>query len=383
MIYLLAFLMNITTGLVNLANPLVALQRFGADPVLLGILGSGPSIVYALGCAGSGFWAARFRHRTLIEVSSFCLLPVFVSILWVRHFYQFFFLAAAFSLCASVFWPAMIRWVGTEREGNRLRRKVGNYNIAMIAGVMVGPLLGGVAISADYRYPYLLGAAAAGAVLGLLLLGRVRPRAPRPGSAGAAEAEEEGVPGFVYIGWAANFAAWFAIGLSQSLFPALGKSLAQPLGDRFLGILIALIAAGEIVVFVVLRRGAGWHYNFPLLCAFQALGAAGLLVLGLNSSPWLFVPGFLAVGLCGGMTYFSSIYYSVHGRGGGGSRSGFHESFLGLGVALGPIAGGLTAQGLGLRAPYFLGVAVFGAGICLQYRFLRAARRRAGEGKGR
>ncbi len=52
MIYVIAFLMNITTGLVLLSNPLVALDRFHANALMLGILGSGPAVVYALGCAG-------------------------------------------------------------------------------------------------------------------------------------------------------------------------------------------------------------------------------------------------------------------------------------------------------------------------------------------
>ncbi len=188
------------------------------------------------------------------------------------------------------------------------------------------------------------------------------------------EEEEKSVPGFIYIGWAANFAAWFAIGASQALFPELAKIPSVLIGDSFLGVLFALIAGGEIAVFLILRKTSRWHYNYRLLFLFQLLGIGGLLILSLNSHPALFILAFLGIGFAGGMTYFSSIFYSIHKQEAKGRKSGFHESFLGLGVALGPITGGLAVRGFGLRAPYILAIAVFVASIIVQLVFLRKGR---------
>jgi len=377
MIYLLAFLMNVTNGLQILCNPLLALS-FGADSLALGYLGSAPSLVYALGCVASGFWVSRFGYKRVMALACALLVPVFASILLVERFRHLLLLAVFASVCTSLFWPAMIRWVGTERRGDRLRVRVGNYNIAMIGGVMAGPLLGGVIFPWDYRYPYLFSAATVFAILLLLAAGKVRSlrRAALPGPPGREEPGEQGAsPGFVYASWTANFCAWFAIGASQALFPKLALSLDSPIGDRFLGVLFALVAGGEIAVFLILRRSSRWHYHYPCLLGFQLLGIGGLLILALNSSHWLFMAGFLGIGFAGGMTYFSSMFYSVHRPDGGGGRGGFHESFLGFGVALGPLAGGLAARAGGLRAPYYLAAGVFLFGILLQCFFLRRVRR--------
>ena len=377
MIYVIAFLMNITTGLVLLSNPLVALDRFHANALMLGILGSGPAVVYALGCAGSGFWTDRFGFRKTIILACAIVFLAFCSIFLVDRFRHLFLLTMGVALGASFFWPAMIRWLGEEGRGARLRVHVGNYNIALIGGVMVGPLIGGMLISSNYRLPYLVSAGLIVVIL-VILAARWRKTASVLGietlSISGEEEEEKSVPGFIYIGWAANFAAWFAIGASQALFPELAQALPEVIGDSFLGVLFALIAGGEIAVFLILRKTSRWHYNYRLLFLFQLLGIGGLLILVLNSHPAFFILAFLGIGFAGGMTYFSSIYYSIHKQDKKGKKSGFHESFLGLGIALGPITGGLAVREFGLRAPYILAIIVFAASIVVQMVILKKSR---------
>ena len=377
MIYIIAFLMNITTGLLILSNPVLALERFHASALMLGILGSGPAIIYALGCAGSGFWTDRIGFRKMIILACAIVFLAFSSIFLVDRFRHLFLLTMVAALGASFFWPAMIRWLGEEGRGARLRVHVGNYNIALIGGVMVGPLIGGMLISSNYRLPYLASAALIVVILVILVV-RWRKTASVLGietlSISGEEEEEKSVPGFIYIGWAANFAAWFAIGASQSLFPELAKALPEVIGDSFLGVLFALIAGGEIAVFLILRKTSRWHYNYRLLFLFQLLGIGGLLILVLNSHPAFFILAFLGIGFAGGMTYFSSIYYSIHKQDKKGKKSGFHESFLGLGIALGPITGGLAVREFGLRAPYILAIIVFAASIVVQMVILKKSR---------
>ncbi|MFH1037586.1 MAG: MFS transporter [PVC group bacterium] len=372
MIFLLAFLMNVSTGLLVLSNPLLALQLFRADAFMLGLLGTVPAIIYALVCALSGLWGDRIGPRKVIVIACLCLLLVYCSIFLVGRFGHLLLLAGFWGLGGALFWPAMIRWLGEDEREDRLRHRIGSYNIALIAGVMVGPPLAGAVFPFNYRYPYLVAAFLAIVILAILAVAwRRKVRIPESAPGRPEEEGEKAVPGFIYIGWAANFATWFAIGACQSLFPELAKSLPVPISDRMLGILIALIPAGEIAVFAILRKLRHWHYKYRYLFLFQLLGIGGLLIIAFNSAPCLFIPGFLAVGFAGGMTYFSSIYYSVHRQEGKGRKSGFHESFLGFGVALGPLGGGLAASRLGLRAPYLLAAGIFAASIIIQYYLLR------------
>ncbi len=375
--------MNITTGMLILCGPLLALERFRADSLMLGLLGFGSAIVYAAGCAASGFWVDRFGSRRIITAACLFLPAAFLSIFLVSRFRHLLLLALAVGLGASVFWPAMIRWLGEDDRDDRLRLRVGNYNIAVIGGVMFGPLTAGFLFPIDYRLPFVLAAILVLAILLIFHLGKkpVSPGAgdglPVPGGGGIPERPR---PGFDYIAWAANFGAWFAIGSAQSLFPELALRLPEPVRERALGVMISLIPAGQVAVFVFLRSFRGWHYRYAYLLLFQLLGLASLLVFALNDSHLLFFAGFLGIGFTGGMTYFSSLYYSVHRQEKKGRKGGFHESFLGMGVALGPLAGGLAGRWLGVRSPYLLAAAVFAASIVIQNILRRRFSRPVGAG---
>ncbi len=371
--------MNITTGMLILCGPLLALERFGADSLMLGLLGFGPAIVYALGCAGSGFWVDRFGSGKIITAACLLLPAVFLSIFFVSRYRHLLLLALAAGAGASLFWPAMIRWLGEDDRDDTLRKRVGNYNIALIGGVMVGPLATGFLFPIDYRFPFLLAAVLVGAILLIFRLGKKPAPAGPGGLLAVLESEDHSAAprsGFDYIGWAANFGVWFAIGTSQALFPELALKLPAPIGERPLGVMIALIPAGQVAVFILLRRWQRWHYRYGYLLLFQLLALAGLLILAGNNSHFLFFAGFLAIGFAGGMTYFSSIYYSVHRQEKKGKKGGFHESFLGLGVALGPLAGGLAGKELGLRAPYLLAGAVLAGSLLIQWLLLGRFSRR-------
>ncbi len=371
MIFLLAFLMNITTGLTIFSNPLLALERLHFSVLALGVLGALAAGTYAVTCLGSGHLIDRVGYRKTIIASCILLLAVFFLFSLVRYPWQMFLLVAAGSLGTAFFWPSMMRWVGDEERGEELRVRIGNFNLALMAGVMVGPVIGGMVFPVNFRFPYLL---AALMVFLVLLLFFLRPReegktvnSPPPG--GGEMKESAFSPAFIYVGWLANFASWFAIGSAETLFPKLALQLG--ISKLYLGILISLIPLGQIIVFVWLRRGGGWHYNFRLLIIFQLLGAAGMALFFIAGGGWLFALAFLLTGFCGGMTYFSSLFYSLYRQKAKGRKSGFHESFLGLGVALGPLAGGLIASGGCLRAPYLLNIAVFLMAVIAQGAILK------------
>lgn len=361
--------MSITTGMLILCGPLLALEKFSADSLMLGLIGFGSAIFYALGCAASGFWVDRFGSRKVITAACLFLPVVFLSIFFVSRYRHLLLLTLAAGVGASLFWPAMIRWLGEDDCDEALRRRVGNYNIALIGGVMVGPLASGFLFSIDYRFPFII---AAVLVTAILLIFHFRSKLPPvPPDFVLSGPEKEDRPaadraGFDYIGWAANFGVWFAIGASQTLFPELAQKLPAAIGERPLGVMIALIPAGQVAVFILLRRWQRWHYNYTYLFLFQLLALVGLLILARNNNHLLFFAGFLGIGLAGGMTYFSSIYYSVYRQEKKGKKGGFHESFLGLGVALGPLAGGLAGQQMGLRAPYLLAALVIAGSLLIQ-----------------
>ena len=371
MIYLLAFLMNLTTGLQIIGNPLLAIEWFDAGPLTLGVLGTLGAGTYACACLVSGSLVDRLGFRRILIISCVFLILIYPAILVISRLWHLFIIVILGSLGVSLFWPAMMRWVGEEERGPALRRRIGSFNICLISGVLAGNVICGAVFVLNGRYPYLLSAVLVFIILFLLLLERRRfNRRPAPPFVKIEIPEEERhIPGVIYIGWLANFASWFAIGSAEYLFPKLALDLGLSTG--ILAVLIAMIPLGEITVFSLLRRTNFWHYNLPALVFSQLMGIAGLFILCLTGQRLLFGLGLLLIGGCGGMSYFSSLFYSLHRQAGKGRKSGFHESILGLGVALGPIAGGAAAQVWNLRAPYLLAAVVFILSLACQVVIVR------------
>ena len=107
------------------------------------------------------------------------------------------------------------------------------------------------------------------------------------------------------------------------------------------------------------------------------LALAGLSLIIVSDEAVLFAAAFVMIGLTCSLTYYSSLYYSVHLLKKKGRGSGLHESILGGGAVLGPILGGVAAQYAGLRAPYLLCIVVlvmaFGVELALLKKRVNAA----------
>lgn len=93
---------------------------------------------------------------------------------------------------------------------------------------------------------------------------------------------------------------------------------------------------------------------------------AGLLVISIVSHVVWLGGAMILLGLSAGVTYFSSIFYSLYGSTAKGKHSGIHEAVLGIGGLFGPLAGGLLAANLGIRAPYALAAVVVMVAIAVE-----------------
>jgi len=370
MINVLAFLINFTTGMLIISYPLVAIERFGVSALTLGALGTTSAGAYALACLVSGTLVDRIGFKKMVMAACALLALVYPSILLIDGIGQLFLMAVFGSIGLSLFWPAVMRWIGEEEHGDLLRKQLGSFSIALIAGIMVGNFVAGKLFELSPAAPYLLSALTALAVL-LLVLFTEEKNTPGGGAdQPAPRVQERPRPGFLLIGWIANFAVFFAVGVGESLFPKLALKLG--ISVPLLASLVAMIPLGQIFLFVLLRRTHRWHFKYPPLLLLQLLGLMGLLLLTSTSRSWIFGLAFLFLGACAGMTYFSSIFYSVYRQEGKGRKSGFHEAFLGGGVAVGPICGGLIARSFDLRAPYWLCIVLMGISLVVQIGILKS-----------
>jgi len=367
MIYVLSFLMNMVTGLMIFSNPLLAINRLDASIFALGALGSVASGTYSIGCAFAGRLADRWGAKRMMALGCVILFFVYPGILLVRELWQLFMFVIISPLSGALFWPALMKQVGEAEGKESLQARVGGFNMAWSAGIMAGPFLGGRLYPIDYRLAYYIASALCLTTLMLVLTsGRKRiERAKEIRPAAEPVPTNPCLKRFIYIGWLANFAAWFSISSAEALFPKLALTLGvQP---KALGTLLALVGFGQFLMFALLRKTDRWHYNLPLLVGFQAVGMLALLVFTLNCSLPLFGIAFLTMGLCSGLCYFSSLFYSLYQQKGKGQKSGFHESILASAVSLGPLSGGALARVCGLRAPYVVCFGISAVSLAVQY----------------
>jgi MFS family permease len=365
-----SFLMDCCVSMANLSVQYLGIHRLAAPNVVLGLFASVFSCAYAAGCMVSGSLSDRFGRRTLAYAGSFCclivwsVLPLLPSWRWVLP--TMLFAGAALSL----YWPSMQAWLAELSVGRPggLRRAIGFFNISWCLGLMLGPVLAGLFWPLDFRLGFW---APAGLMVGLAAIlyripvsGAVHGECPEPAAGmdpgGHPEdtARPEDTLLFMRFAWIGNFSSWFASGALLALFPKLGNQLG--FDPQTIGFTVAAFRLGQVgMVFLAMHCGL-WQYRLWPLLVVELTAMLTFFLGGIAHSPWAFGVIFAIGGCAAGLTYASSLFYSLAGREGGrGRKTGFHEAILGSGAFLGPLVGGLAAQWFGLRAPFLAA-----AGIC-------------------
>ncbi len=360
-LYSFAFIMNSATGVLVVGLPLLGI-RFGASPLHLGLLGSAGAFVYALSCPfggrlsdRSGRWGSGRRGSLIASCSLLVLVDCFIF--FVSGLRDVFIIAVCGSFCTAFFWPPLQAWLAEIGGRERLAERLGFFNLSWSLGIMVGPLIGGFLFAADYRLPWCYSIATNSFLVLLLVLSRGAESAGRGVAAAQATGGAEsrvpaGAAEFLPLGLWANFVSWFCLANVQSLYPKLASS--RGFSPQLIGCLLFMVGAAQSLFFLVLRSTRAWHFRYGPLVAVHAVAAGGMLVIFWVSAVPPLAVAFALVGLGLGLSYYSSIFYSLCGDGGAGRKSGIHELMVGSAFFLGPLAGGLCAQYLGLRAPFIL-----------------------------
>ncbi|MBN1872367.1 MAG: MFS transporter [Candidatus Omnitrophica bacterium] len=352
--YIAAFLADFALGVVLLSLPLLLIYRFEASSLTLGLFGALGALIYSSGVVAFGRLSDRMNRRTVLLsgcvlfVVSYLILPLSHDIKCVFALY----IPAAFSM--ALFWPTIQSWLSQGLDKKALLRSLKYFNIFWCAGLTFGFLISGFLFSIDYKAPFFFGVTLLCIVFFILLRQPIVSETEDEPARKVFIQTENDRPKeserYLYIAWFANFASWYIVGTVRNIFPKLGIELGFSSG--FIGILIFIMMLAQTFVFFILGKTARWHYRLTPLVACQALALLALAILMRNSGVVYLMIAFFLLGISGGMTYFSSIFYSLYGFIDKGKRSGLHEGFIGAGAFLGPLVGGVTAGTLGIRTPY-------------------------------
>ena len=384
-----AFLMDFAVGVAGLGVTELGILLH-ASPFVLGLMGTVGGAFYTLGCLVSGRLSDRYGRRRSVLAGCLLIISAWVAVSHAQTPLQIIWLIPFGSIGGALYWPPLQAWLAELSGDSRreLNRNLGLFNILWCTGLMLGPIVCGYVWPWGRYWPFGVGIAGVGLICAIASFtprARSLPPAPLPdreGENGEGAVEQDDTAAhplaglYLKIAWAGNFSSWFASGVIKSLFPKLGDDLR--FSPALVGVLIATIHLTQLVIFWITRSNHRWQYRLWPFFAAQCLAFGGMVLAFVTGRPWLFGVAFGTAGICAGVTYVGSLFYSLHGntdeRGG---KAGLHEAVLGSGILFGPLLGGLVANAVNLRAPFLLAAGVYALAMATQWLLWRQGMARA------
>ena len=341
----------------------VADQDPPAESVQLGLISALGSLSYLLACQLVSRLGPKLVGRRmpacglLIGIVSLVLLTV------NRRLWAMYFLWPALISSWALLFPSLTGSVRYGRSGRSLRSALFLFCIAWMSGVTFGVYFGsklyGVSagrVGGSYVYLVNIGIH----LICLLLLYRPGQRQESAQVAPGPEEAEQVDTGlarvFMGIGWLGNILLMVCMAVLLNLF----NKLATDLGVRpeAHGWLVVAIRGSALATAGLMFCSVYWHHRWWSFILAEGLAVAGLCVVGLTGDYWLFVLGFVLVGIMMGHNYYAGVYYSLssvsaHDAIGHRSRAAINESFFPMGALFGAGLGGLAGW-YWVRLPYFL-----------------------------
>lgn len=356
-LYASVFLFSLSFGAYNAFVPLYA-ERVGAKYFDLGLIGAASAAPYGVLAFAMGVLTDRYGRRTFYLFGTILssLLPILYLFTFTVPEIMVVRLVSG-TMNAAIWVPAeaFVSEATTARDRNAA---VGRYNGIWALGFLLGPLAGGILV--DYfGFTALFLVASAVGTLGCSFAFSIeepvtphvkKERKPSPDRASLIQI-------FPYL--LVALVNSIAGGLIFSIYPAYASGLGFSASE--VGILIAAWGFVRFIIFwkteTLLRLGE----NKGILTAM----ALQTVALGLIFWARSFVESVLAVGVLGlGMGILLPAAMAGASKHAPMGRAGFamgaFEASIGIGIIIGPLIGGYSAEVLGSDMPYLV-FAVFTA----------------------
>lgn len=346
-------------------------QTFGFDNLENLTLAAFSGFFYMAGSWMGGKFGQRHGYFTALRIGFAVMALALSSGLSVRTVAGHSCVLAVYTLGASLTWPAMEAILSEKASTVRIQNRVGIYNLVWSVTSAFAVLAGGALLersgprgffaipaSVNFLQFVLVGLLERSAKAALAMPGpdthgsAAAPAATSPQQPKAADsAQREPMPPvtpetFMKMAWLANPLSYVAI---NSLIPVIPRIAAElDLSAAQAG------AAGSVwfftrsAAFFVLWRWTRWHYRFGWLLgsflamvvcywAIQLVPLAPNLPYALRLS--VLVGAQVVFGASIGLSYYSSLFYSMDVGETKGEHGGFHEAALGSGLFVGPLLG--------------------------------------------
>lgn len=367
-LYMAPFLADMRFGCIAIAIPLLAIS-FDASPLTLGMLGFTSGLTYISLCVLFGKLSERWQRKNVVIVGCAVFIAASLLLSFSSRIYQIYLSMSLLGIANAMFWPAMEAWIAEKQSKRSLVQRMALFNISWSAGSTPGPLIGGLLYEVNSKLPFYFAFITSIFILFILLwktpkLNLVTENKTLSDKTLSLKDPPRNFSLYIAISRIANFTLWLSMGVIRYVFPKLGTQLG--ISPMFLGLLMLTLCLSQTLTFYVLGAIRQWHYRMVPLVFFQLLAIIGLVVFFMISSLPLFFLAFVFMGVGIGMTYSSSLFYSLNIAYRRGPSAAIHETVLGAGNLLGSLMGGIVAQKFSLRAPYLVLATVVLGGILIQ-----------------
>ncbi len=359
--------MDMSTSSAVLGMPFYA-SRLGASSFTIGITASISTLFFVIFTRVFGSLSDRVNRKRVPQIACLCFSLLYFFMPLCKSVKQISLLFPLTGLTLAGFWPPFEAWIGEISNGHSLVKRVKYFNLSWTLGVMIGYIAGGYIYELHYSIPFYF--SCIGSLCSFLTL--TFQKSPSRSKKNESSEINEVNPltrKFLLISWIANFFSWLTLGVLRFIFPKMISEL--DMSSRLYGSLMLAWASIQGILFYILGSTEKWHYRFSMIICFQISGCLGFLIIWRTLSPLYWAFALMLFGLCTGVTYFSSIYYSLCGHSDLGNKSGWHESILSSGGFIGPFIGGALANYIDIKSPYIFCVIMIMIGIIIESFIMR------------
>jgi MFS family permease len=340
-LYVTIFLTATGLGTASFMLPVYA-TSLGANYVDLGLMGALRNVVYTLMTLTVGYLLDRFE-RIRIYISFMIIGVAVVALFGVMTQVALLIVwSSLLGLVSAAFWVTASTLTANISPQDRLSQSMGRYNLSWILGFVVGPTAGGF-ISDAYGFQALfLCLASIITVSVAVIFLRIRPVITlrnRSDSKGFSLAPLRGL-GLAYL---TLIPFTCILGIYMAIMPGYLKLVG--LTPALVGLLITMTNGVRGVGFFNAERFIAWGTRRSVSLASLLL-FAGMLVFSFASSTLEYALPLVLYGTAAGiMTPLILDYIAKRcDKGSLGAAMGLHEGVYGIGMIIGPMAGGTIAE---------------------------------------
>lgn len=330
-------------------------------PIWAGVMAGSGSLVMAFFSPLWGWLADRHGRKIMVERAMFGGAVITFAMGLVSDVWQLLFLRLLSGATTGTI-AASIAMVSTVVPRQRLGYSLGIMQTAVFLGMTLGPWLGGILADAvGYRSTFMIG----GAILllgGILVLFGTRERFSRPSQETLAQGDRlfsllayGGFPAMLLLFFFFHFTVHFVAPILplfiETMCDAGGRGVASTTGMLFAvsGGMAALSAAG--IGYLSDRIGYRRLLFFHLLLTAVSMSLHGVAQGILHLFLLRILYGLAAGGIIPTM---NALVGRLIPRAGYGKAYGLTSSMTSLGMAAGPLCGGIMASSWGYRWPFAL-----------------------------